>query len=231
MIPLYVVLTLGALGIEVGWMPLPDGGHEYTIQIEPEVLEILKQQEDEVFSEVPPQINVRRYRLKVGRGKLARVVGPDPRSAAIATVPAPLPKTPEGSGGAPHAESKGPTLAEATDKTRPADDTKATADHPPLGHKTWADPETPAKLNDAPRADALRTSGHDEPPAIMNVKKPAGEPGDGQAEPAKPWIPFITAIVILCCSLGANVFLGWAAWEARSRYRAAIAKLRPSPAG
>jgi hypothetical protein len=86
---LFILITAAALGIEVGWVPLTEGGHEYTIQIEPQLLEVLQRGEDEIFSDVPPELDVRRYRLMVGTGKLARVFARpgDPNEPAVATRP------------------------------------------------------------------------------------------------------------------------------------------------
>src|SRR5689334_20612327 len=94
MIPIYISLAVAALGIEVGWVPLPEGGHEYTIQLEPEMLEVLRKQKEEVFSEVPPQVHVRRYRLLVGTGKLARVIGNSPTVATQQNTRGPSTPTP-----------------------------------------------------------------------------------------------------------------------------------------
>lgn len=252
MVPMYVLFAISALGIEVGWVPLPDGGHEYTIQIEPEMLELLKQQKEEVFSNVPPQIDVRRYRLRVGTGKLARVAGPSAGETASKTRA--MPSTP--AGGAP-ADSVRPRDAGQGDqlskKSRPPLDTTAEArpgthrpesaagqdaqtplaEHEKADHaKAWDAADVPAKLNDDTSApNPLRTSGFKSPAEEMTVKKPAAEStSSSTAEPNRPWFAFVTALVFLCCSLGANVYLGWTAWEARSQYRAAIAKLRATPA-
>jgi len=47
-------------------------------------------------------------------------------------------------------------------------------------------------------------------------------------EPARPWLAFVAVMAFLCCSLGANLYLGWAAWDARSRYREVLARFRPA---
>ena len=39
-------------------------------------------------------------------------------------------------------------------------------------------------------------------------------------QPARPWLPLSFALFGLFASLGANVFLGWIAWDSRQRYRA-----------
>ena len=85
---LLILVTSAALGIEVGWEPLPEGGHEYTIQIEPQLLEVLQRGEDEIFSDVPPELDVRRYRLMVGTGKLGRACWLRPESRGSRHLPA-----------------------------------------------------------------------------------------------------------------------------------------------
>src|SRR5262245_38758867 len=77
-----VMALVSSVGIEVGWEPLVSGGHEYTIQLEPQLLDILKSGSD-VVSEVPDQLSVRRYRITIGTGKLPRIDGdPQPPSEA-----------------------------------------------------------------------------------------------------------------------------------------------------
>ncbi len=81
------VLAAGCLGVDVGWQPLPGGGMEYIIQIEPELLEALRRGEA-VVSLVPPQVrDIRQYRIVVGRGPVpritpARTAPPQPNPAA-----------------------------------------------------------------------------------------------------------------------------------------------------
>ena len=65
-----------ALGVDAGWQPLPDGGLEYLIQIEPHMLESLKAGE-EIASDIPPTLtDIRSYRITVGTGKLPREQAP-----------------------------------------------------------------------------------------------------------------------------------------------------------
>ncbi len=78
MSPLVLLIATAAFGIEpgeAGWEPLPDGGYEYTLQIDPQVLEPLKRGTDEIVSDVPPQLNVRRFRVIVGTGQVPKVEG------------------------------------------------------------------------------------------------------------------------------------------------------------
>jgi len=62
-----------ALGIDVGWRPLSEGGVEYLIQIEPDLLETL-QPGEAIGSDVPPHLvgQIRAYRITVGTEELPR---------------------------------------------------------------------------------------------------------------------------------------------------------------
>ena len=67
---LLVCLSAAALGVDYGWQPIAGGGIEYVIQIEPQMLESLKQGEG-VSSALPPGAkDIRRYRIMVGDGRL-----------------------------------------------------------------------------------------------------------------------------------------------------------------
>jgi len=78
------------LGVDVGWQPLPEGGMEYIIQIEPELLEALGRGE-QVQSDIPPQVgDVRAYRILVGNQPVPRKLP----ETAPATPPLPGPSSP-----------------------------------------------------------------------------------------------------------------------------------------
>lgn len=80
------------VAIDVGWQPLPDGGFEYIIQLEPQTLESLKDGQD-LSSQLPPSLQgVRTYRITVGNNPLPHEGDPPPvpaSTAAVAKVPAP----------------------------------------------------------------------------------------------------------------------------------------------
>ena len=63
-----------ALGIDVGWQPLPDGGMEYVIQLEPQTVELLRSRPDvQIPSDIPAYLkDLRRLRITVGNAALAR---------------------------------------------------------------------------------------------------------------------------------------------------------------
>jgi len=64
------------VGIDVGWQPLPEGGMEYIIQLDPQTLEALKAGEP-VQSDIPPSAgDVRSYKIIMGTTKLPRISPP-----------------------------------------------------------------------------------------------------------------------------------------------------------
>jgi hypothetical protein len=70
------------LGIDVGWEPLPSGGFEYIIQIEPQTLESMKRGQ-EILSALPPAVRgMRRYRITVGDGAVPHEGEPLPIEVA-----------------------------------------------------------------------------------------------------------------------------------------------------
>jgi hypothetical protein len=217
-----LIIAAAALGVEAGWQPLPEGGHEYTLQLEPRLLEVLKSQD--IISEVPPNVEIRRYRITIGTGKLARVDGPQRPTRALADTATPA------------SDEKVDSKPKANEPTVARDENPAAHDDP------FQSPRTPtlAVQGSDERAPAALPAGRSKPlddekgavkPASAeehNAKKPELA-GAVSGEPERPWTPLLTAGVLLCCSLGANLYLGWIAWEARNRYRAAMAKA-PRPA-
>ncbi len=214
--PLLVLLATAALGVEVGWEPLPGGGHEYTIQIEPQLLGMLERGTEEIFSEVPPELDVRRYRIKVGTGQLPRNLG--------------QPATPE-----PGQPDRPPPADNDFDNLPPAGENDAgglsgVESEPPEDNAASAPAaaQPPEKLPmDGQASGPIEQAGFDSPSdesqdaAPVRARKPALPD-----EPGRPWSVLVGSVVLLCCSLGANVYLGWIAWDARHRYRSAVAKLR-----
>lgn len=88
---LALLLAASAMGVDYGWRPHEEGGVEYIIQIEPEVLASLQAGGD-IVSEIHPDAhNVRRFRIRIGRGVL-------PREGAETTAAddGPLPPAPPG---------------------------------------------------------------------------------------------------------------------------------------
>jgi hypothetical protein len=219
--PIFILSALAALGIEVGWEPLREGGHEYTIQIEPQLLDVLRDRR-EIVSEVPPQLNVRRYRVTVGTQKLAQIDG-EPQNE-------PEPKRP------------GPQHPDPTENPFTSTPPVAVEDHPqgaqPSEPSTFSGPEPTAAPPAAEQAKH-RAAAPGILPAISSGSKPipathheaqgidTEKPSlPAVAEPSRPWMPLSIAIVLLCCSLGVNVYLGWIASDARRGHREALSKIR-----
>jgi hypothetical protein len=208
-----VVLAAAALGIEVGWQPLAEGGHEYTIQIEPQVLDLLRRGQNEVASEVPPDVEVRRLRLVAGQGKLPRVTG-TPGLAALPPRPeANASKTPQEQPDSPSSLQLPATTASETPPT-------SAVAGPSTNRETSAAAQIESDAATPPVLDALPPGASE----TVSAAKPPAPGASSTSEPARPWTAFIATLVILCCSLGANIYLGWSTWEARNRWRAALAK-------
>lgn len=105
---LILCVATAALGIDVGWQRLPEGGMEYIIQLDPQTLEILRAGEP-IRSDIPPSAGgVRSYRIVVGTQKLPREMPPvEPR--AIERSPEPTLSDPkEAKTETPHAPSANP---------------------------------------------------------------------------------------------------------------------------
>lgn len=235
MSPILVLIATAALGIEVGWEPLDEGGYEYSIQLEPQLLDVLKKETDEITSEVPPHINVRRYRIFVGTGKLIRVDGPDRQAAE------PPPADPRPAETADRPEASPPLETDSADPIPDAQDERRTAARhetaPARGHvpeERAGGPEAPAPLPDAVgHAEPLSSVSFDAQASAHHAKESQHNSPPRQAAPkdeARPWTAMLIATVLLSCSLGANIYLGWIAWDARSRYRATLAQFRAQPA-
>jgi hypothetical protein len=263
-----LLVAAAATGIEVGWQPLPEGGYEYTIQIEPELAESFVRGEHEIVSSVPANIDARRYRIVVGRGKLARVDGV-PRSVATTSAPpvaapaAPARSRPPSEPIVEEAEPPLETLAQPApsdpsppetenslkDLPEPPEEETGPAIAVPLEPQTL--PSEPAAANPFERkappsaeqhaadnahlpaaetAPMLLKSGYEEATKVNRPPTDGGTVSKATAEPQRPWIAFVLALVLLCCSLGANAYLGWIAWDARARYRSALSKLGMSGA-
>lgn len=228
--PIFILSAVAVLGIEVGWEPLPEGGHEYTIQIEPQLLEVLRQGK-EIISEVPPQLNVRRYRVTLGTQRLAQIDGeqqPAPESKRPRREqpdPAENPFTSAREPAAPDDSQRAPAPEPPTfSHSEPA------AAQPPANHaKRKADPPgiLPAISSGSKPIEAQPATHHE--PESVDTKKPA-LPATDAADPGRPWVPLLIALVLLCCSLGANAYLGWIAWDARRGHRDALAKFRAAGA-
>lgn len=78
-------VAVALLGIDAGWRPLPEGGVQYLIQIEPHVLESLRDGRA-IESHVPPFVrDVRSYKVTAGTGALPHELPPEAGPTGSAT--------------------------------------------------------------------------------------------------------------------------------------------------
>jgi len=191
-----------ALGIDVGWRPLPSGGIEYIIQLEPEVLEALKSGEPIESAVLPEVENIRAYRITVGRGKLPRQLLAS-RQTALDRLPRP-----------PLRPAIEPNKANVVLPPRSL--------QPPAGGSPYVPRTLPAGESGKPLAErqAAFIKPADPKPAAESPQTPAV--AVEQEDPQRPWLPLILTLLGLFASLAGNVFLLWVAADFRNRYRALL---------
>jgi hypothetical protein len=91
--------------------------------------------------------------------------------------------------------------------------------------------QAPAKLPESNDPSAIRPATFEDGKHAESSVIDTAKPQLAETEPKpQPWAPLVVTIVLLACSLGGNVFLGWIAADARARYRGALAKLRGAAA-
>ena len=76
---IWACIAAAAIGVDVGWQRLPEGGMEYIIQIEPQTLDALRAGQP-IQSDIPAGVgDIRSYRIVVGSKKaLPRDEAPTP---------------------------------------------------------------------------------------------------------------------------------------------------------
>lgn len=243
------VLTLvaaTAIGINVGWQPLSNGGFEYIIQIEPQTLESLQRGED-ITSLLPPSVQgLRGYRITMGNAPLPHQDEPPPSEPAPSAPPAVVAPASDAAANVPAngvSDADGPAFGPYTAASPPRD--VGTSAAGAAGNVT-ARPE----LLVVPNARDIGTSdsGYNAPGmkrdvitagAEENVAKTKDDDATATATQntvAKTssisdwrdwltWLPFAGTILALCASVAANIFLSWNTVALRSRYRALVRRL------
>jgi hypothetical protein len=213
-------LAAAALGIDVGWQRLPEGGVQYLIQIGPETLESLKAGQA-IESDIPPTVkDIRGYRITVGNKQLPReVVTSDTQSP---TGPSNFgfsraaPSSPMGT-----APMSGPPMGSAP-----------IAGTPP-GAYAWPSSPSPAPFTPMPQTLSSEPPGKplaERQASFLEATPPAPPKAEGKAttavtvEPAPPtsshaWTYLTGSLVALSGSLAWNGYLLWMLREARRRYR------------
>ncbi len=208
------------LGVDVGWQPLPDGGVEYLIQIEPHMLETLKSGEP-IASDIPTKLkDVRAYRITVGTNELPRALPPELPAAELPVLNPPKKDevgSPKPSG--PPSEIGEPDLSGPMAAPPPAiqPDLHSFSAPGTLSPAPNSQPITgqPAVLIKAVEVEEAVAKGAEPKPPLGTETSdpPGGEPR------SKPWL---LTLFGLFASLGGNVYLLWIAAGFRSRYYAVV---------
>lgn len=205
-----LAVAVAACGVDTGWQPLPEGGYEYIIQIEPALIETLVQGES-LTSEIPPSVrSVRRYRIVVGTSQLPRIDPPEPPEDKVAD--SEIPAFDPDATPSDDADDPVPGLPPPLQEQQQQDDGQAAAAPPPMpevpgaeqlaGHETPTGRDTPGSPE--PAADRETTSANE-----------VGESG-------RPWGWLLLTLLGLFASLSGNAYLGWITWDTRRRYRALL---------
>jgi hypothetical protein len=198
--------TLSLIGIETGWRPLPGGGVEYTVQINPREADILLREKG-FSSDLPAHLrDVRVFQVKIGTGVLEQIDPPKQRASDTRpTEPFPFSSGTQGKSG------KKPWL---------------------LGKPVGPPPDAAAEPQRSKR-ESQRAAGKEEKGlSVLDKesffeKKPEGDKrgkggktaADEEPEPSGgSWWP-LTLVLALLGSFGGNLYLGWITWETRNRYR------------
>ncbi|HEX3869939.1 MAG TPA: hypothetical protein VHV77_05865 [Pirellulales bacterium] len=253
-IPLLVMLS--TVGIDFGWEPVAGGGIHYIVQIDPRMLDTMK--EGTVVSSDLPEVpgGIRRYRIVVGTGPLPHQGEPLPQAPPPQT-PTPAttssgPTTPSVATPPPAVTTSSATTASPTvaspPSTTPSLSTPSPEAHPALSPSTATHdaPTAPqAPPTQAPPTQPLPTTTHTFGPDThfgpklpdpstttaqpMTTPKPAI---DAQAlteatdDGKRPWMPLTLTLLGLFASLGGNVFLGMVAYSQRSRFDELASRLK-----
>jgi hypothetical protein len=195
-------MTLGILAaaIQWGWQPLPDGGKEYIVQVEPQLTDLESFRKEGFTSAVPPTLrDIREIRIVVGSEAL-------PNQGEIPAAPATLPA------GVSAAPLTTPLRLDA-----PSAKVSLANGHQPAEAVNENGDATPAADNAAAPHSAPRS------PSDRPVEE---SPPVSSATPPRPWLTLLFVTGGLIVSLSGNLFLGWLHWGARSQYRNLVSRLR-----
>ncbi len=198
---LWIGLAVLASGIQWGWQSLPNGGHEYIVQVEPQLTDLQTFRKEGFFSDVPPTLrDIRQIRVVVGDEPL-------PNQGNIPAAPATLPA---GVSAAPLIPNLAGIAANNSAKT--ADEPRSSRAAPISltdSHQPAEGPSRPAPAaSGAPTVAAAQTV-----VPQVGAKKPAEAlAGTTTVSVARPWIPLVLVAGGLIISLAANAFLGWVHW-------------------
>lgn len=249
---LALFVVAASLGVDYGWQPTEDGHLEYIIQVDPSLVELLKQGQ-EITSEIHPDAQgVRRFRIQVGTAKLARenlpelAVQPEPEAEMPAKRP---PVRAVADDSQREFQGAGPANDDPTDTPpRPAKRLlggdfafpDAPQDESPSGSsrkpfRLEPDPsEKPLAHRQVAHAEHLTSQGDQGTPTTTSASRDktesTGAAPVAKSDSPKPWLPLIVTLALLFGSVGGNAYLAWLAKDFYSRYRALAQQLRgPQP--
>lgn len=217
------LLAAAALGIDVGWEPLPDGGFEYIIQIEPQTLDSMKNGAA-ITSQLPRAVSgMRGYRVTVGNAALPHQ-GEAPPTEQANTEPAlsgPAFGIPPGDASPPRAAAAATQgnvapQPELAPEPNASNITRHTAGFLGKGMMQTSVTAPPKTTDQEPVQPAVANV----PVAALKTIANATDKND-----SFPLTPLVGTMLALCASVAANVFLGWNTVSLRSRYRALVARL------
>jgi hypothetical protein len=174
-----LIFLTAAVGVDVGWQPVPGGGYEYIIQIEPEMLEALLEGR-EIESDIPEFLrDVRSYRIRVGTDVLPQD-GPPPEMAPVRDGP----DTPTSAAGPPDESEAGETAPDgpmpgegATEGDEDAPGAEAGAEPEPSAEEPT--PATDPAGGEMPAGDAGPAAESDPPAEGPAAAEDASGPGEG----------------------------------------------------
>jgi hypothetical protein len=193
-----------ALGIDVGWQPLPEGGMEYVIQLEPQTVDLLRSGV-EIPSDIPAYLkDLRRLRITVGNATLARKM--------------------------PAEAVSGPAFPASPGGPFPRLSAKQRASHlfldalfPPYHPVSVRPPEV--RTGDGERGagnGGQETGGGGR---AMGLREKAAGERLTRDQPPVSWTLTVGALI---GTVAAAIFLAWIAWEYRIRYRRLLAQFLES---
>ncbi len=190
--------TFSLIGIEAGWQPLPGGGVEYVIQVDPREADLLLRERG-FSSDVPSHLkDIRVCRIVVGTGVLRQVDPPQqPVPGARPTEPSPF----------------GSTTQDRSSKRawllgKPAE--------PPPDAAPRSKRESQRTAGKEGEGLSLFEKMSEDDKRGKGGKATAAE--DESEQSGGSWWP-LTLMLALLGSFGGNLYLGWITWETRNRYR------------
>ena len=249
-----ILIAVAGLGVEYGYQPLDDRGIEYIVQIAPSAVAMTEDGDtfsSEVPPELPP---VGRVVFRVGTGPLPRDLPPEraddsQREPGAAHLGAQLPVSPfdtprggrwqnvPGLLGEPEPEARSfasrPGLQ--ADDVRPRDTRPDDAwanngrERPNRFATEPVDSAEPRVIEEpVPGSQLIAHTAPAEPPVAPEPTgedvSPSDDVLDGRSDAEqKPWFTF-GAVLGLCLSLSANVYLGAVAFSAHRRYVGLLAE-------